>query len=803
MKKKITYYSESSGAFSSHSKALLITAFSVILLLALLLGAIGLLHSNQVHRDLQTVVEQLNVKSILITRMYNAARERNLLLYAMATTRDPFARDERFLEFNDHGSRFAQARLQLIQMPLSQLERELLQQQGSITGRAVPSQREVAELAMMDRTGAAIKLLNTETVPLQNEVLSILRQLQRMQMESISHTANQVRKTNQQVNTWIIVLSIMALVIGIIIARFFIKRISDSEREVLLEKELAEVTLNSIGDGVITTDVHGRVQFMNPMAEYLTGWDLEEAKNKDLCAVFQVYDESRLRAAPNPVDVVLRNFSVMASPHNIVLGRDDDTEFAIEHTAAPIKDHQGHTHGVIVIFRDVTEMRSLSYKLTYQATHDSLTGLINRREFERRLQETIQHAHSDNAQHALCYIDLDQFKIINDAAGHAAGDELLKQLAGKLSPVLRRSDVLARLGGDEFGVVLEGCDEQTAQQIANDLLNAIRHTRFSWQNNAYEIGASIGVVPITNLTGSVSDVLSAADAACYEAKEKGRNCIHVYHQNDADVAKRRGQMRWVNSIQQAILKDEFAVYFQKIQPLFNSVQPQQYYEMLIRLEGENKHLVPPMAFIPAAERYNLMAEIDRWMVKQAIMALHDITRNDQPSKTVLSVNFSGQSLSDNQFLDFVIHEVKNAAINPSCLCFEITETTAIDNLSQVIEFIKKLKDLGCLFSLDDFGSGLCSFSYLKSMPVDFIKIDGSFIRDICNDPLDRAFVDAIHRISRLMSLKTVAEYVEQKETLKLVHSMGIDYAQGYFISHPQPLHELQQTMQKKHEIDQL
>lgn len=785
-----TSYPGLSGTFSSHSRALLVTAFSIILLLALLLGAIGLLHSNRVQNKLRTVVEQLNGKSILITQMHNAARERNLLLYAMATTPDPFLRDEQFVEFNHYGGLFAEARIKLMQMPLSPVEQKLLQQQASVTGRTVPLQRKVADLAIQAQRQAAIELLNTETMPLQNEVLTILKKLQAMQLDAISKTAVQVRDSNNRVNSWIIGLSILALIVGIIIAWFFIKRISDSEKQVLLEKELAEVTLNSIGDGVITTDVNGQIQFMNPIAEYLTGWDLDEARNMDITSIFQIYDETKLRSAPNPVSVVLSNYSIMASPHNIVLKSKNDNEYAIEHTAAPIKDHEGNVYGVIVIFRDVTEMRSLSYKLTYQATHDSLTGLINRREFEHRLTETIQHAHSDNGQHALCYIDLDQFKIINDAAGHAAGDELLKQLAGKLSPKLRRSDVLARLGGDEFGVILEGCNEKVAVKIANDLLDAIRQTRFSWQNNSYEIGASIGVVPISNLTGSVSYVLSAADAACYEAKERGRNCIHVYHQDDVDVAKRRGEMRWANNIQQAIANDEFAISYQKILPLSNSSSPQQYYEMLIRLEGKNQDLIPPMAFIPAAERYNLMTEIDRWMVKQAIRTLHEVTSQFNDPGLVLSVNFSGQSLSDNQFLDSVIYEVKNAGIDPSHLCFEITETTAISNLSQVIEFIKKLKDQGCLFALDDFGSGLCSFSYLKSMPVDFLKIDGSFIRDICNDPLDRAFVEAIHRISHLMSLKTVAEYVEQDDTLALIRNLGIDYAQGYFISLPQPLEEL-------------
>jgi diguanylate cyclase (GGDEF)-like protein/PAS domain S-box-containing protein len=557
-----------------------------------------------------------------------------------------------------------------------------------------------------------------------------------------------------------------------------------AEAELFRQKERLQVTLESISDGVITTDVDGRIEYLNPVAEDLTGWTGGEAIGQPLVEVLRAFDENKHKSLPDPVRRCLAEQRRIYFPEGVLLRhRDGVGEHAVELTVSPLRDPAGKVRGTALALHDMTTVRKMARELAWQARHDSLTGLINRGEFEVRLAQAIESARHDGIQHALCYLDLDQFKIVNDTCGHVAGDELLKQLTARLQARVREADTLARLGGDEFGILLERCPIDDARATADILREVVKRFRFAWQDKVFEIGASIGVVPISADCGSLVDVLSAADSACYVAKDQGRNRIHVYQPQDSALAQHRGEMQWVHRVSQALDEDRFRLFLQRAVPLIDA-EHDNYCEILVRMVDEQGGMVPPMAFIPAAERYQMMPALDRWVLKAALAAL----REQDPSLSDISVcaiNLSGQSLCDDHFLNSVVGILDDADVDPARICFEITETAAIANLSRATRFINIIKGMGCRFALDDFGSGLSSFSHLKHLPVDFLKIDGSFVRDMIRDPVDAAMVEAINRIGHVMGIRTIAEAVESDAVLNRLRELRVGYAQGTHVAPPQ------------------
>ena len=435
--------------------------------------------------------------------------------------------------------------------------------------------------------------------------------------------------------------------------------------------------------------------------------------------------------------------------------------------------------------------RELSEKLSFQASHDALTGLLNRYEFEHQLRQLLADAARHRHEHALCYMDLDQFKIINDSCGHAAGDEMLRQLGHLMRDNVFQRDIVARLGGDEFGVLLEHCSLPRAKKVAANLLRQIADFRFQWQGKSFSIGASIGLVPIVESSAGVTDVLRVADSACYVAKDEGRNRIRTYRTDDAELVRRSGEMRWVNRIRLALEEDRFQLDFQPIVPVAAPASPDAsrssgFFELLLRLEDESGRRIPPDAFMPAAERYNLATQIDNWVLRSAFdwLASHPqhLDRICQ-----CSINLSGQSLGDLDFLRRVLRLLEEKKIAPERICFEITETAAIANLAQATHFIRSLRTLGCRFALDDFGTGFSSFAYLKNLPVDFLKIDGMFVIDVLKDRFDRAVVRSIVEIAEVTGKQTIAESVESATILDKLKTLGVDYAQGNGICRPRTL----------------
>jgi diguanylate cyclase (GGDEF)-like protein/PAS domain S-box-containing protein len=569
-----------------------------------------------------------------------------------------------------------------------------------------------------------------------------------------------------------------------------------AEQAMFAEKERAQVTLQSIGDAVITTDREGRIDYMNPIAEQLSGWRGDEARGEKLGTVLRLLDQLTHSELENPLVRCLREGQLVHFAEHSVLQNRLGQEIEIEDSAAPIRDRNGEIVGAVVVFRDVTKERRLKRALSYQASHDALTGLINRREFDNRLADALQSAHEGHGPHALLYVDLDQFKVVNDTCGHPAGDRLLRDVTGLLQAHVRSADTIARLGGDEFGILVRHCTAEQAARIAENIRQGIRDYRFAWEQSTSSIGASIGVVEITVETDSVASLLSAADIACYAAKDSGRNRVHLYDSNE--VSGRHREMYWVSRVTRAVDESRLAIFYQPIVPTgCEAPALPASYELLVRLRDDNGDLVLPGEFVPAAERYNVVSAIDRWVVQRAVEVLQKHSKGDDPA-FLLALNLSGMSLSDRTFLDFVLTLVEDPRIARG-LCFEVTETAVITSMAQAVYFMHELRRRGCRFALDDFGSGLSSFHYLKTLPVDFLKIDGQFIGSVTTDVVDRSMVEAISQVGRALGIATIAEKVESAAVFAEMRRLGVQFAQGYYVARPAPIETLGSNAVQPHE----
>ena len=555
------------------------------------------------------------------------------------------------------------------------------------------------------------------------------------------------------------------------------------EEALFREKESAQITLQSIGDGVITTDEKGIIDYVNPVAEALTGWRLEDGQGRAIEEIFRAFHEETCEPLENPLAVAIRRTRSIKSVRPMLLIRRDGNEIYVESTASPIRDGSGAVAGGVLVFHDVSEARELNRRLSYHASHDVLTGLVNRREFEHRMEVALKSTKARETSYALCCLDLDQFKIVNDTCGHSAGDALLGQVGAMLKSKVRWRDTLARLGGDEFGILLEGCTLDEAMRTAEVLREAVSNFKFTWEERTFRLGASIGVVPISAENDDVASILSGADSACQAAKEAGRNRVHSFEENDLDLMRRRREMQWAARINNALEENRFELFRQTILPL-HGPETGAHYELLLRMRDEAGKIVAPDNFMTAAERYGITPNIDRWVIENAFRWL--VSEADEREKLAMcSINLSGQSLGDDKFLPFVIDQFHRSGLDATKICFEITETAAIASFSQANRFIQSLKELGCKFALDDFGTGLSSFGYLKHFPVDFLKIDGSFVKEILNDPIDREMVRSINEIGHLTGKKTIAEFAENVEIINMLRGLGVDYAQGYGVSQPQ------------------
>ncbi|CAN5730569.1 hypothetical protein BH11PSE12_BH11PSE12_25590 [soil metagenome] len=555
------------------------------------------------------------------------------------------------------------------------------------------------------------------------------------------------------------------------------------------EYERTLVTLSSIGDAVITTDDKGNIEYINPIAEQLTGWNLADAIGKPVLEVFNIVNQHTRLVAKNPIAHCLEVRAIVALARDTVLISKNGNEYAVEDSAAPIFTADGIVAGVVMVFRDVTGQRILRQEVEHRATHDHLTGLPNRAEFDRVLAQMFSTACDSDARHSICCIDLDQFKIVNDSAGHAAGDSLLQQVATLMLECVRSKDTVARLGGDEFGLLLENCDLSAAQRIAQTICDRLADLRFQHAGKVFRMGASIGVAPLDSRWNSAQAAQQAADGGCFAAKEAGRGRVHVYQDMDKVVLAQHDQMQWASRLQQAIDDDCFELFAQPIMPLSKIAGDGLHFEVLLRLRDADGTLISPGAFIPAAERYGLASKIDRWVLNaiDAWMAKHSaaLARID-----TIAINLSGRSVGDSSFHQFVSDLLDQGRLVASKICFEITETSAIDHLDDALDFLHMLHQRGARISLDDFGSGMSSMAYLKHLPVDYLKIDGQFVKDMANDAVDRAMVRSINEIAHLTGKITIAEFVEDGNILASLRELGVDFAQGYHIGRPAPIDQI-------------
>ncbi|PCJ84616.1 MAG: hypothetical protein COA54_13200 [Thiotrichaceae bacterium] len=568
-----------------------------------------------------------------------------------------------------------------------------------------------------------------------------------------------------------------------------LERASASEVALGLEKERAEVTLYSITDSVVTVDIDECLVFLNPAGEKLLARDNKEITGKSFRKIFNIVNEATGDSIGDPLHECFVTGEIIHLPEHSSLIAKDDSIISIEASIAPMKSDNGDLMGAVIVIQDVSHTRRLTRQLSYQASHDLLTGLYNRRKFEENLEEILINVREDDSHHTLFYLDLDNFKIVNDTCGHVAGDELLKQLPALFNEVLRSGDIVARLGGDEFGIILENCGIKQAALIADKIRQKIKDYRFIWDDKTFEIGVSIGVIAININNCEMAQVLSAADIACYAAKDSGRNRVHVYEPSDEMMSERYGQMHWTARISKALEDHRFQIYQQPI--VGATDQSRNHLEILLRMIDEDGKIIPPGAFIPAAERYGMMPEIDRWVINEVFRYMGKDNPSDPIKGTnrIFAINLSGDSINDGELLDYILSQKNKHGVSLANVCFEITETVAISNLTKATLFINELKNYGCKFALDDFGSGLSSFAYLKTLPVNFLKIDGSFVRDISRDNIDKAMVESIHQVGRVMGLRTIAEHVEDEETLVTLQEIGVDFVQGYHLGRPEAVED--------------
>jgi diguanylate cyclase (GGDEF)-like protein/PAS domain S-box-containing protein len=554
-------------------------------------------------------------------------------------------------------------------------------------------------------------------------------------------------------------------------------------------KQQAQITLESIGEGVITADTEGVIDYLNGAAEKLTGFTRENAIGRRMTDLMTLVDETDRKDLGDPVARCLsERRQIGLGRRALMISKDGTRELSVELTASPIIGAGDTVAGAVVIMHDVTEIRGLTRRISYQAAHDALTGLINRGEFERRLSETLEGGQGDSVNSVLCYMDLDRFKAVNDTCGHLAGDNMLREVAKLIRDQVRDSDFVARLGGDEFGMLLIRCPLDKARQIADDVCNAIRDYRFVWQDRIFTIGISIGLVEVSRESGTLKDLLSAADSACYVAKQQGRGRVHVYSARDEVSARQRGDIHWLRQLQVALRENRFELHAQPVISTAGRVTRGPALEVLLRMIDEDGKLVQPRQFIPAAERYQLMASIDRWVVQATLSAIaHGAIR--LPDERSCSINLSAQALAEEGFLDFVVECLDHSQVPPHRICFEVGETAVMERFDQARRFVAVLHGIGCQFGLDDFGSGLGSFTTLRDLSIDYLKIDGTYTRDLRPETLNHQVVTAVTAVSRILGFRVIAEQVETQADFETLRSIGVDFIQGNFIDRPHRLGE--------------
>jgi diguanylate cyclase (GGDEF)-like protein/PAS domain S-box-containing protein len=619
------------------------------------------------------------------------------------------------------------------------------------------------------------------------------------------------RRVLQLLSVFLTLCSVILVGIGATISRNMIRRgerialaLREAEEHAFVAQARSHVTLQSIADAVLCTNRACEVTYMNAAAEQLLGWSAADAVGQPLASVLHTAPEPNSVSVTGEIEQILAGAQRTGPATGSMLQKRDGSTTPVHERAAPIRDSHGDVIGIVFVMRDITQERALAAQLLYQATHDALTGLTNRREFEQQVGWAIAEQKRAGGDYALLYLDLDQFKVVNDTCGHAAGDELICLVSWAVKQELRAGDVLARLGGDEFGVLLANCPQHAALRAAESIRHRISELRFIWESKVFSTNASIGVLSLTENLASVGEALSAADQACYLAKDNGRNRVQFYRPDDQEMRARHGEMRWVERLNRAIELNQFALFAQEIRPAGKAAESTEAsrFEILIRMIDTDGSLIAPMAFIPAAERYGLMPRVDRWVIANACRNL-SLLRERHGTIPTCMINLSGASVTDTDMVEFVRGQLEHFGLPRQSIGFELTETAAISNLASASQLMHRLKEIGCPIALDDFGSGMASFAYLRGFPIDYLKIDGEFVKDMTTDAVDYEIVEAIHNVGRVMGIKTVAESVESADIMAALLLVGVDFAQGYHIGRPVPMMDIAYPTRREQKVAQI
>jgi diguanylate cyclase (GGDEF)-like protein/PAS domain S-box-containing protein len=770
---------------SPESRTTIVMFLGFLLTVAILttVCTFGFIRVFQMNEDLRNAAQGRSNKVSLIEDMQALTRQANNQVFLFYV--DPASDSQiRVLNNDNFLQDFDFYRASFVALGISPEEKQLLERVENSTMQASFLQTQIKQSFQLGDIGSAI--------PAATEVLSVHRRLQadlerllEFERTAAYREVADASSHNQGAFRTVLVLFCVALVASCLVAWVVMRMVNLSEQLLFKEKTLAEATLNSIGEGVITVNMSGEVEYINPVAEQLTGWRRTTAHGRSLHEVYRLLRLEDRAFLAHPAEMPEPRIMRCDDATHLLIGW-GGKEYEIEDSASPIYDDRGRVTGAVLVFRDVTATQEMSRKLKWQAGHDALTGLANRFEFQNRLEDSIRAARFEGANHALLFLDLDRFKVVNDTCGHAAGDQLLCQVGLVIQNRIRESDMLARLGGDEFGVLLHACKADEAMDIARGIRNSIRDFRFVWQDKIFTVGVSIGVALIDSSGRDYAQIMRAADLACHAAKEGGRDRIQLYDPEQHALDRQPG-MDMVAQIIRSLDDDLFCLYRQKIVGLQPHSIAHTKYEILLRMADKNRVLAPG-AFLPVAERYGLMKTIDRWVVQHTFAFLQTLRERDPDGEIALySINLSGATINDDEFLDFLRDQMNRYQVTPDEVCFEVTETVAISSLTSAAGFMRAAKDLGFKFALDDFGTGMSSFAYLKHLPVDYVKIDGAFVRDVLRSDVDHEIVDAIIRISRAMKIETIAEYVGDEQTMAMLAGLGVDYAQGYAVHKPSPV----------------
>ncbi len=775
---------------ASTTRNLMLLSVVGILCLGGLLMVTTLTVLNNAETRIQAVVKQYNEKSELTVKMRSLARERTISLEKMLILRDSIDSAIEVDNFSKFGGEFAKARFRLNDLELTVDEKNLLGKIFVQVSVNVPIQREIIDLILEDEFDVARNRLLNESIPIQDEIYKLMTELIALQQEAANR---EIVKGESEYKSTVMVMVLLSITTGLIIlfsSVRVVRHITKSENALSDEKEKAETTLHSIGDAVISTNNEGKIEYINKAAEVILDVKRNEISGKKLNEYAKIVLDKSSGESIDPIGAVLEKMKPVNSAGDTNLITIKHEIYGVEYSAAPIYDKNHLITGTVLVIKDVTKIRELSEELIYHARHDSLTGLLNRREMENRLEVLLKRYRKNHTEEScLCYLDVDQFKVINDTCGHAAGDEFLKQVATQIVEVTRDSDELSRMGGDEFSIILNNCKAKKAIQIMERLRKELQDNNFCWDDKCFRTTVSIGIVPIELNDGNVQDFISAADTACYVAKEEGRNQTHLLTASDDIAFKKKSELEWAQRLKQAIDNEQFVLYFQSIKSLAQN-DTDLHGEILLRLIGEENNIIPPFSFIPAAERYNMMPEIDRYVIKHTFELLDEYSDFPEIKNGLISINLSAQSLCDKGFEDYITHQISKFRLTPENICFEITETAMISNMTKAVDLIESLQSRGCKFALDDFGSGLSSFAYLKNLPVDYLKIDGSFVKNIETNKLDFAMVSSVNQIGDILGIETIAEFVENTAIEDILRSIGVNHVQGYGIDRPRPFSEV-------------